>query len=53
MEYISKCFLKEEYSADERIVRKELEEQIGTKFYKVRVEKKGMDLGSLLPLMSF
>lgn len=53
MEYISILFDKIEYSADERIIRKELEEQIGMKYYKVRVEKKGMDMGSLLPLLAF
>jgi len=40
-------------SADERIIRRELEEQIGIKYYKIRVEKKGMDKGSLLPYMAF
>ena len=51
---ISVCFaLILEYSADERIIRRELEEQIGIKYYKIRVEKKDMDKGSLLPLMAF
>ncbi len=53
LELLSKLFFTLEYSADARIIRKGLEEQIGAKYYKIRAEKKGMQMGSLFPLVSF